>query len=160
MTRIHDFESIYDMHKLKVFSLCMGYTNDADRAKDLLQETFIRIWQNLPKFRNESSIGTWVYRIASNVCLRQLEKDRHAANERISVNTEAEPEDDRENQSRFLYKCIAELEEVERIIISLVLDEVPYNEIASIVGITEGNLRVKVHRIKNKLTEKFKAYDL
>ena len=52
----------------------MGYMNDRDSAKDLAQETFITVWQKLPDFRNESSIGTWVFRIASNHCLRQIEK--------------------------------------------------------------------------------------
>ena len=58
-----------------------------------------------------------------------------------------------------LYKCISKLEESERIIITMVLDEVPYNEIAEISGISEGNLRVKVHRIKQRLTELYNQYE-
>jgi RNA polymerase sigma-70 factor (ECF subfamily) len=52
----------------------MGYVNDYDLAQDLAQETFIIVWQKLETFRNESSIGTWIFRIASNNCLRQIEK--------------------------------------------------------------------------------------
>ena len=70
-----NFETIYKTHWQKVFRLCMGYVNDTDRAKDLTQETFIKVWKHLPKFRNESSIGTWIFRIASNTCLRQIQKE-------------------------------------------------------------------------------------
>ena len=68
------FEEIYQTFSPKVYRLCMGYVNNADWAKDLVQETFIAVWQNLPKFRNESSVSTWIFRIATNNCLRQLEK--------------------------------------------------------------------------------------
>ncbi len=68
------FEEIYEAYWSKIYRLCMGYVNDAEWAKDIAQETFITVWQQLPKFRNESAIGTWIFRIASNNCLRQLEK--------------------------------------------------------------------------------------
>ena len=54
----------------------MGFVNDYDIAQELAQETFIIVWQKLETFRNESSIGTWIFRIASNNCLRQLEKEK------------------------------------------------------------------------------------
>jgi RNA polymerase sigma-70 factor (ECF subfamily) len=70
------FEDIYEFYWQKIFRLCMGYVNDTDAAQDLAQETFIIVWQQLPKFRNESSVGTWIFRIASNNCLRQIEKKK------------------------------------------------------------------------------------
>ena len=66
------FEYIYKEYWPKIFRLCMGYTNDHNLAEDMTQETFITVWQMLPTFRNESSIGTWIYRIATNNCLRQI----------------------------------------------------------------------------------------
>ena len=66
-----NFETIYKTYWQKVFRLCMGYANDRDAAEDLAQETFIKVWKQLPKFRNESSIGTRIFRIATNTCLRQ-----------------------------------------------------------------------------------------
>ena len=54
----------------------MGYVNNADWAKDIAQDTFVVVWQELPKFRNEASAGTWIYRIATNQCLRQVEKEK------------------------------------------------------------------------------------
>jgi RNA polymerase sigma-70 factor (ECF subfamily) len=68
-------------------------------------------------------------------------------------------EPDREPQVQFLYKCIAELAETDRLIISLELEDVKQAEIAKIVGLSETNVRVKVHRIKERLAKKFENYE-
>ncbi|KJD36519.1 RNA polymerase subunit sigma-24 [Tamlana sedimentorum] len=152
-----NFETIYKTHWQKVFRLCMGYVNDTDRAKDLAQETFIKVWQQLPKFRNESSIGTWIFRIASNTCLRQIQKDNKMPKSELPIDIKDEILNTNiEKDIQFLYQCISELQEVERIIISLELEDMNQKEIAQIVGLSEGNVRVKIHRIKEKLTQKFK----
>lgn len=151
-----NFETIYKTHWQKVFRLCMGYVNDTDRAKDLAQETFIKVWKQLPKFRNDSSIGTWIYRIASNTCLRQIEKENKMPKSELPLEIKEEIlETNIEKDTQFLYQCISELQEVERIIISLELEDMSQKEIAQIVGLSEGNVRVKIHRIKEKLTQKF-----
>ncbi len=152
------FEEVYQTYSPKVFRLCMGYVNDPDWAKDLVQETFIAVWQNLPKFRNESSISTWVFRIASNNCLRQLEKEKRRPKSELPFQMEEQQEPSKDEKIAFLYKCISELEETDRIIISLVLEDLPQAEIASITGLTDGNVRVKIHRIKEKLTDKFSKH--
>lgn len=152
-----NFETIYETYWQKVFRLCMGYANDTDSAKDLAQETFIKVWKQLPKFRNESSIGTWIFRIASNTCLRQIQKDNKMPKSELPLEIKDEIlETDIEKNIQFLYQCISELQEVERIIISLELEDMNQKEIAEIVGLSEGNVRVKIHRIKEKLTQKFK----
>ncbi|GAA4886844.1 sigma-70 family RNA polymerase sigma factor [Flaviramulus aquimarinus] len=152
------FEEIYKVYWPKVYRQCMGYMNDPDTAKDIAQDTFIKVWQHLPKFRNESSIGTWIFRISVNSCLRQIGKDNKMPKselpneifEEILVNDEPKVE--------FLYRCISELPEVERIIISLELEELKQKEIAKIVGLSESNVRVRIHRIKEKLTKKFQQH--
>ena len=152
-----EFETIYKTYWQKVFRICMGYVNDIDAAKDLAQETFIKVWKQLPKFRNESSIGTWIYRIASNTCLRQIQKENKMPKSELPLEIKEEILDTNiEKDTQFLYQCISELQEVERIIISLELEDMNQKEIAQIVGLSEGNVRVKIHRIKEKLTKKFK----
>jgi RNA polymerase sigma-70 factor (ECF subfamily) len=152
-----NFETIYKTYWQKVFRLCMGYANDTDAAKDLAQETFIKVWKQLPKFRNESSIGTWIFRIASNTCLRQIQKESKMPKSELPLEIQDEiSETNREKDIQFLYQCISELKEVERIIISLELEDMNQKEIAEIVGLSEGNVRVKIHRIKEKLIQKFK----
>lgn len=153
-----EFEKIYKAYWDRIFRLCMGFVNDYDMAQDLAQETFIIVWQKLDTFRNESGIGTWIFRIASNNCLRQIEKDKRVLKSELPVHIIEEKQYSIEPQIQFLYKCIAELPETERIIISLELEEVKQAEIAKIVGLSEANIRVKIHRIKEKLTQKFQEH--
>ena len=153
------FEEIYKAHWQKVFRLCMGYVNDYDWAKDIAQETFITVWQQLAKFRNESSIGTWIFRIACNHCLRQLEKKHKITKSDLPSEIEDVLVPSIEGKMEFLYKCISELSETDRLIISLELEDIKQLEIANIVGISETNVRVRIHRIKDKLTIKFKGYE-
>src|SRR3546814_6370950 len=118
-----------------------------------MQETFIKVWQNLDRFRNQSQFSTWIYRIAVNTCLSYLRTAKRRAtdelNDSIIENYTEEPSEKQEQIAQ-LYKSIAQLEENERIIITMVLDEVPYPEIDEVAGISEGNLRVKIHRKKHK----------
>src|SRR4030095_4866375 len=153
------FEEIYNIYSSKVLRLCMGYTNDTDTSKDLVQDIFISVWKNLVKFRNESSISTWVFRIPTNTCLRRIQKEKKMLRADFPEHLEDKPEIRNDDKIEYLYKCISELEETDRIIISLVLEEMTQAEIAAIIGITEGNVRVKIHRIKEKLANKFKAND-
>lgn len=155
-----DFEDIYKTYWDKIFRLCMGYVNNAELAQDLAQETFIRIWQQLPTFRNESALGTWIFRIASNNCLRQIEKDRRFVKGEFPQHLKEEEPSTLEPQIQLLYQCISSLPDMERVIISLDLEGINQAEIAEIVGLSEGNIRVKIHRIKSKLTEKFKQHGL
>ncbi|MBX9888043.1 MAG: RNA polymerase sigma factor [Flavobacteriaceae bacterium] len=151
-----DFEQLYELYWEKIFRLCMGFVNDYDTAQDLAQETFIIVWEKQDTFRNEANIGTWIFRIASNNCLRQIEKEKRIIKTDLPSNLVEERSRSLEPQILFLYKCIADLSETDRIIISLELEDVKQAEIAKIVGLSEANVRVKIHRIKEKLTKKFK----
>lgn len=150
------FEDIYKSYWQKIFRLCMGYVNDYDIAQDLAQEAFIIVWQQLPKFRNECNIGTWIFRIASNNCFRLIEKEKRIIKTELPINLKEENREPIEPKIEMLYKFISELPETDRIIISLELEEVKQAEIANIVGLSEANVRVKIHRIKEKLMQKFK----
>lgn len=137
----------------------MGYVNNTDKAKDLSQETFITVWQSISKFRNESSIGTWIFRIASNQCLRMIEKEKKMPKGEMPKEIKEELQNESESKKEFLYKSISELPETDRIIISLELEDVKQSEIAEVTGLSEANVRVRIHRIKEKLTKKFESYD-
>jgi RNA polymerase sigma-70 factor (ECF subfamily) len=151
-----NFEELYKLYWEKIFRLCMGFVNDYDVAQDLAQETFIIVWEKQDTFRNEANIGTWIFRIASNNCLRQIEKQKRIIKTDLPLNLVEEKSKSLEPQIALLYRCIAELQETDRIIISLELEDVKQAEIAKIVGLSEANVRVKIHRIKEKLTKKFK----
>ncbi|MBX7127305.1 MAG: sigma-70 family RNA polymerase sigma factor [Cyclobacteriaceae bacterium] len=152
------FEEIYKAYWQKVFRVCMGYANDEDLAKDMAQEVFIIVWQQLSRFRGEAGIGTWIYRIATNHCLRQVERQSKMQKSVLPMNLVEEKQPDPEPQIQLLYRFISELPEADRIIISLELEDVRQSEIASIIGLSEANVRVKIHRIKEKLTQKFREH--
>lgn len=154
-----NFEAIYTAYWEKVFRLCLGYINDYNAAEDMAQETFITVWKELPNFRNEAAIGTWIYRIVTNTCLRQLQKDKRVKKVALPLQFKEEVSVDIEPQIQLLYKFISELPELDRIIISLELEDVRQLEIAQIVGLSEGNVRIRIYRIKKDLAKKFKEYE-
>lgn len=153
------FEKIYQDYRLKIYRLCKSYTNNEEWAKDLVQETFIQVYLNLKNFRNKASVGTWIYRIATNICLRQIEKASRMKKTDFSFPELKMEIHDNTDQIHQLYRCIAQLEKTERLIITMVLDGLSHQEISEVLGITEGNVRVKVHRIKKLLTELYKAHE-
>ncbi len=156
MVVVMEFESIFEKYWDKIYRLCMAYLNDQDLAKDLAQDTMIKIWEQLPKFREESNIGTWIYKIASNNCLRQIEKSKRSERVEFPENLITEESNSQlEDNIKLLYQYISELNELDRIIISLELEELPQSEIAIITGLSESNVRVKIHRIKERLSKKF-----
>lgn len=136
----------------------MGYVNDEDLAKDLTQETFIVVLKKLPEFREEAKIGTWIFRIASNICLRQIERQKRFQKDKLPNNLSEKNASDIEPKIKLLYKCISELAETDRIIISLELENIKQKDIAHIVGLSSTNVRVRIHRIKEKLKTKFREY--
>lgn len=157
MKKEHVFDELFKSHYQKVFRLCKGYFNgNVDLAADSAQEIFIKIWQNLHNFRGEAQIGTWIYRIAVNYCLTLLRKNKR--NQKIHfdflINSlQEEKTDDKEEKIATMYSCIQKLKPVDRMIILMTLEAVSYADIAEVIGIEEGNLRVRIHRIKNRLTK-------
>lgn len=151
----HTFENLHSQYFSMVLHLCRGFMKgDRDLAHDLAQDVFINVWNALPGYRAEASYKTWIYRITVNTCLLQIRKDKNKI--KVPLETVAHPiETDtaahaQENEN-ILYRAIGQLDEVDRLMIMMVLDEIEYEEIARIMGITENNLRVKIHRIKTKL---------
>lgn len=153
-----EFEQIYELYSPRIFRVCMAYINDHEQAQDLTQETFIAVWKNLSTFRREADISTWIFRIATNNCLRAIEKSKRVRKVDLPVDIPYVAEESREEKLKFLYQCISELPEMDRIIISLVLEDLPQVEIASIVGLNNTNTRVRIHRIKERLSKRFKEH--
>lgn len=157
----NQFKDLYSNYSQKVHRLCLGYTGDSMLADDLLQEVFIKVWENLEKFRGESQVSTWIYRITVNTCLLYLRANKKQTKIDLEKNVLkiSEETNDTENQIQLLYKCISELNEADRLIITLLLEEVPYAEIAEVTSISEGNLRVKIHRIKQQLSTIYSKHE-
>lgn len=149
------FESLHADYYTMVHQMCMGFMKgDLDLANDLTQESFINTWRSLEKFKGASTHKTWIYRITVNTCLKYIRDNKQK--KQVSLETQidlpsASDSQTHEQPHQELYQAIGQLNELDRLIIMMVLDELEYEEIAKVVGFTEGNLRVKIHRIKKNL---------
>ncbi len=149
------FNSIYNQHAPIVHRLCLGYaTGNNELAKEWLQETFIKVWNHRNSFKGKSSIDTWIYRIAVNVCLGDLRKTKNSMtiNENILSNT---PNDDNnsdtEKNLKKMYHCIDKLNERNKALILLELEDLPQATIAETIGLAHGTLRTRLSRIRKSL---------
>jgi RNA polymerase sigma factor (sigma-70 family) len=156
------FASAVEQHRDALYRVCCAYVRDEADRQDIYQEVLIHIWKSLDTFRGQSTLGTWLYRIAVNTCLGWLrhEKRRFHLLEKareeqlpaeVGVGQGATTTVDENLQE--LYSCIARLAPVDRLLVSLYLEEMQSAEIGAVLGISEGNVRVKLHRIKNQLRE-------
>ena len=148
------FANIVEENKDKIYRICCYYVSEDDEVKDLYQEVLMSIWKGLDKFRGDSSITTWIFRITVNSALAFLarqKKSKKVALFEDLINSEQKIQEDRHKEINQLQKAISQLPLLDMIIISLVLEEVSTKEIANITGLTGGNVRVRIHRAKEVL---------
>lgn len=153
-----DFVAFIQKHQGIVHKVCRMYCDSEDDRQDLFQEVLFQLWKSYPKFRGDSKISTWMYRIALNTAIARLRKTKRKPSEfSISDSTlqfpDTPPDTDKEEQLKNLQLAIQKLSKVEKGIIMLYLEEKSYDEIAEIIGITKTNVGVKINRIKKKLKE-------
>jgi RNA polymerase sigma-70 factor (ECF subfamily) len=138
-----------------IHKVCIMYENDHDARNDLFQEIVLQLWRSFSSFRGEAKITTWMYRIALNTAISGLRK--HTRNVKtedlreVHFNISEHYVDEREEDFQRLQWAIRQLTEVERAMIMMALEEVPYEEIAETIGITQNNVRVRMNRIREKL---------
>ncbi len=153
------FSSIYRDYKDKIYRICYAYIYAKQDVDDLFQEIMANIWNGLHTFRGEAQLGTWVYRVAVNSALFYNRKFKSYANVKSTFNrvsspqTEQNPEGTSEFTQRLdsLARAISQLDKQDRVIISLLLEGLTYDDIAEVVGITPNYVGVKVNRIKKQL---------
>ena len=146
------------VHKGILFKVVHAYAFEHADRQDLFQEIVIQIWRSVDAFRGESSVPTWMYRVALNTAIAWARKeDRHHRGEKpleIVEGLLTTSSDARDPRVEWLYQQIAQLKDVDRSVALLMLDGFSYKEIAAIVGITESNVGVKINRIKSALAGK------
>lgn len=152
----NQFEKHIRENELLIFKVCRiyAYTN-ADR-KDLFQEIVIQLWKTYPNFKGESKFSTWLYRVAINTAITGLRKQKHfiTSYEPAALPVSISEEDNseiREEQLQQLYLAIEQLSQIEKAIVMLYMEDKSYQDMEDILGIRQGNLRVKMNRIKEKL---------
>jgi len=163
MTKKKDkFKTIINENEQKILGICRHYSSNDEDLKDMYQEVLINIWKSIDSFRGDAQLSTWIYRVAVNTVLgftnKEIRRQKIFLNQSdpswqnladIDENTARE----KEELFQILETQINQLSVIDKIIMSLVLESLSYKEISVIIGITEPNLRVKIHRIKNELKE-------
>ncbi len=144
-------------HKGILFKVVHAYAYEYADRQDLFQEITIQVWRSVDAFRGDSSVPTWMYRVALNTAIAWTRKEvRHQRGKETFEVVEGllttSPSEGRDPRVEWLYHQIAQLKEVDRSVALLLLDGYSYKEIAAIVGITESNVGVKINRTKLALS--------
>jgi len=139
-----------------IHKVCRLYTSGQDAHNDLFQEITIQLWKAFPKFRGDSKFTTWAYRVALNTAITLYRKSTRSISTTEFDNTKhfIKQEDynyEEEEQIKLMYKAVYQLNDIEKALVFMYLEDKDYEEISETLGISEVNARVKMNRIKGKL---------
>ena len=148
-----EFTKVVREHKGTIYTVCFMFSKDVDEVADLFQEILINIWKGFEKFRGDSSMRTWIWRISFNTCVSyEKKKSRRGSTIPLSLSINLFDDSDEETrQIKMLQKRIRQLGPFDRAIVLLWLDDLSYAEIGEIVGISEKNVSVRLVRIREQL---------
>ena len=155
MTQLEQqFTKTVTEHKSTIYTVCYMFSQDADEVNDLFQEVLVNLWKGFESFEQRSDIRTWIYRVALNTCISLDRKKRRQATARLSMDINLfEDRDEDTRQVDMLHKRIAQLQPFDRAMVLLWLENLPYDEIGQIVGISAKNVGVRLYRIREQLKQ-------
>lgn len=147
-----DFSRIVKENKGTIYTVCHMFADCQDEADDLFQEVLLNLWKGFATFRGDSKVSSWIYRVALNTCISVDRKKKQKKTERLAMDINLyEDRDEASQQVQQLHKLINRLEVIDRAIVLLWLENMSYEEMAGILGISTKNVSVKLVRIKEKL---------
>lgn len=148
-----EFAQIVKEHKGTIYTVCYMFSKDEAEVADLYQDILVNLWNGYPKFRGESSAGTWIYRVSLNTCISAERKKKRKAETlplTMDINLFADTDEDT-RQVKMLRDRISRLGPFDRAIVLLWLENLSYDEIGAIVGISAKNVSVRLIRIREQL---------
>lgn len=146
-----EFVRLVREHKGTIYTVCYMFSKDNNEVSDLYQEILANLWRGFGRFEGKSDIRTWFYRVALNTCISaDRKKKRRPVRLNMDINLYEDTDTDT-RQVQMLYKRISRLGPFDRAIILLWLDNIPYDEIGEIVGISAKYVSVRLLRIKEEL---------
>ena len=152
----HDFINKVTESQGIIHKVCNVYCKDSEHRKDLFQEILIQLWKSFGSFKGEAKFSTWMYRVSLNVALQHMRKESRAPNQ-VSLSDELRnladfsTDDHYEDDLKLLYRAIGQLNDIEKAVIILYLEDKGNDEIAEIIGISQNYVRVRMNRSKEKL---------
>lgn len=152
----HSFVTNLEQNQNIVHKVCRIYTNDQESHNDLFQEITIQLWKAYPKFRGDAKFSTWMYRVALNTAITLYRRSKRSIKtadlDTMNFRLKAEEYDEEvEQQLKLMYAAVKQLNDIEKALVFLYLEDKSYKEIADTMGISEVNARVKMNRVKTKL---------
>ncbi|SFE64962.1 RNA polymerase sigma-70 factor, ECF subfamily [Thermophagus xiamenensis] len=159
-----EFLSTIDTHKKIIYKVVNSYCKNKEDRKDLEQEIIIQLWNSFDKYNAEYKYSTWMYRIALNVAISFYRKEKKwlVINDFYNQDSIYTIEDQNDNKTeldqniKLLQEYINKLNELNKALMLLYLEEKTYDEIAEILGISKTNVATKISRLKLKLKKEFK----
>ncbi len=154
------FNKIVNENSERIQRICSYYNSNAEDQKDMYQEILVNIWKSLNNFQGNSALSTWVYRVAINTALNYTGKayremklivDKNMESLHVIIDDETSRKSLEEEQYKKLQVALNLLSVIDKALISLSLEGLSMKEIADVIGITEANVKVKLHRIKTQL---------
>lgn len=147
-----DFSRIVKENKGTIYTVCHMFADCQDEADDLFQDVLLNLWKGYASFRGDSKVNSWIYRVALNTCISVDRKKKQHKTERLSMDINLyEDKDNDSQQVQHLHRLISKLDVIDRALVLLWLENMSYEEIAGILGISVKNVSVKLVRIKEKL---------
>ena len=149
------FIEILNLHRGLIYKVCNLYCSDPEDRKDLFQEIVLQVWKSLGSFRQQSSLTTWMYRIALNTAITHLLKEKRSPMQvsLTSIDIPDIAEDGgKEEMLTELFIAIERLDKIDKSIVLLYLEKKSHEEISEITGLTRSNVAVRFSRIKSKLS--------
>ena len=146
-----EFAQIVKENKSTVYTVCYMFSNDSEEVNDLFQEVLINLWKGIDSFKSQSNIRTWIYRVALNTCISAERKKKVKT---VPLDMEVnffEDNDEDTLQVKMLHDRINKLQPFDKAIVLLWLENISYDEIGAIVGISITNVASRLFRIKEKL---------
>ena len=147
------FTKMVKEHRKTIYTVCYFFSKDTEEVNDLYQEILINLWKGFEKFRGESSLKTWIWRVSLNTC-NNLERKKKSNIQTIPLSIDIDlynDDDEHSKQIQMLYNRINRLDVFDRAIILLWLENMSYQDIASVVGISLSNVTTRLFRIKEQL---------
>ena len=153
-TKEKQFQQTIMKNKSTIYTVCYMFSNDSDEVNDLFQESLINLWKGFDGFEHRSDIKTWIYRVALNTCISIDRKKRRQSESSLSMDINLFKDSDEDTkQVDMLHQRISQLKPFDRAIVLLWLENLSYEEIGQIVGISTKNVSVRLFRIKEQLKQ-------
>ena len=147
------FADMVQQNKSTIYTVCYMFSKDEDEVADLFQETLINVWRGLPKYQEgDEALRGWIYRVALNTCISLDRSKRRRKTVPLTMDVNFfDPQEERAQRVDQLHKRIARLQPFDRAIVLLWLEDLSYDEIGQILGITAKNVSVRLVRIREQM---------